>query len=611
TGEAGPDIERGDNPAVIATDAAGFDRQKSYYIQNNLTVNINIPWVEGLSIRGNASYDKYFHNRRKFEKPVLLYSWDGINYNSSGLTPSKRYIDSPRLTREHGDQTDWMLNGLINYNRIFNKHTIGFTAGVEAQKKAYERTEAYRENFPSDTKPELSLGSEVGMRNGSTAWEESRLNYFGRLSYNFNERYLVEFVWRLDGSYRFPSNKRYGFFPGVSAAWRASEENWWKNNIRFIEYFKLRASVSQTGNDALDGRSIQYLNTYGFVSQGVVFGGQEHKRLYPVRTPNTSITWEVGTTYNLGFDLNFLGNRLTLETDLFYHKRTNMLISRNASVSQITGLTLPRENLGSMRNQGIEMLVGWHDKVGEVEYLASFNMTHAKDKILFWDETPGVKDYQLSTGRQSRTSLYYIADGIFHTQEEVDAYPHWEGAKPGDIRFKDVDNSGTIDAKDRVRSDKSEEPRFVAGLTLGMKWRNWDLTALFQGATGGQAYIQTWSGTFGNFLKEYYDKRWTPKNPNANGPRTYEGNDQYWVTNLNTYFLRKGDYLRLKNLEIGYTFSAEPLKKAGVSRLRLYTNASNLFTLDYMKVTDPEARSKDLESYPLRRIINFGLQATF
>lgn len=157
--------------------------------------------------------------------------------------------------------------------------------------------------------------------------------------------------------------------------------------------------------------------------------------------------------------------------------------------------------------------------------------------------------------------MYYIADGIFHNQAEVDAYPHWEGAQPGDIRFKDINNDGKINADDRIRSDKNEEPRFVAGLTLGLNWKNWDLMALFQGATGGQVYIQTWSGTIGNFLKEYYDQRWTPENPTANGPRTYEREDQYWISNRNTYFLRKGDYLRLKNVELGYTFSAEALKK--------------------------------------------------
>lgn len=617
TGEPGPDLERGDNPAVTSTDIAGFDNQKNYYIQNNLSVNIKIPWIEGLTIRGNGSYDKHFYNRKKFEKPILLYSWDGVNKNSSGLTAAKRYVDNAQLSREHSDATSWMVNGLIDYNRTFGQHNLGVTFGIEAQKKDYDFTSAFRQGFISDTKPELNLGSDVGMKNTGYSWEEARLNYFGRVSYNYLERYLFEFVWRADGSYRFPKNKRYGFFPGASVAWRVSEENWWKENVRFIDYFKLRASISQTGNDALLNsdneydRSIQYLNTYGFTKHGVVFGGEESKRLYAVRTPNPNITWEVGTTYNVGLDFKFLQNRLSVETDAFYHKRTNMLISRNASLSEITGITLPRENIGEMKNRGFDMLVGWNDNIGDVQYNVSLNATYARNKILFWDETPGAPAWQVSTGLPVSTSLYYVADGIFHNQAEIDAYPHWEGAQPGDIRFKDINNDGKINADDRIRSDKNEEPRFVAGLTLGLNWKNWDLMALFQGATGGQVYIQTWSGTIGNFLKEYYDQRWTPDNPTANGPRTYEREDQYWISNKNTYFLRKGDYLRLKNVELGYTFSVDALKKAGISKLRIYGDATNLFTLDHVKVADPEARDVNLEAYPQRRIINFGVQATF
>ena len=249
TGEPGPDLERGDNPAVTSTDIAGFDNQKNYYIQNNLSVNIKIPWIEGLTIRGNGSYDKHFYNRKKFEKPILLYSWDGVNKNSSGLTAAKRYVDNAQLSREHSDATSWMVNGLIDYNRTFGQHNLGVTFGIEAQKKDYDFTSAFRQGFISDTKPELNLGSDVGMKNTGYSWEEARLNYFGRVSYNYLERYLFEFVWRADGSYRFPKNKRYGFFPGASVAWRVSEENWWKENVRFIDYFKLRASISQTGND--------------------------------------------------------------------------------------------------------------------------------------------------------------------------------------------------------------------------------------------------------------------------------------------------------------------------------------------------------------------------
>ncbi len=175
TGEPGPDLERGDNPAVTSTDIAGFDNQKNYYIQNNLSVNIKIPWVEGLTIRGNGSYDKHFYNRKKFEKPILLYSWDGVNKNSSGLTAAKRYVDNAQLSREHSDATSWMVNGLIDYNRTFGQHNLGITVGIEAQKKDYDFTSAFRQGFISDTNPELNLGSDVGMKNTGYRSEERRV----------------------------------------------------------------------------------------------------------------------------------------------------------------------------------------------------------------------------------------------------------------------------------------------------------------------------------------------------------------------------------------------------------------------------------------------------
>ena len=221
-----------------------------------------------------------------------------------------------------------------------------------------------------------------------------------------------------------------------------------------------------------------------------------------------------------------------------------------------------------------------------------------------------------NTSVGSRNLLYYVADGIFHTQEEVEdarakGLLYSENTVPGDIRFKDMNGDGKIDGLDRVRPSKNQEPRFVAGLTLTAKWRNWDVMMLWQGATGAQVYIETWSGLVGNYLKSDYEKRWTPDNPYSEGPRAWDRENQYWINNDNTYFLRNADYLRLKNMEIGYTFNFEGLKKVGISSLRLYANGSNLLTIDGVKDADPEQRNASLDAYPLRKIVNFGVQATF
>ncbi len=615
SGEPGPDIEYGHNPVVMGTDATGKDNQKDYYLQNTLKINIKIPGVEGLTLTGSGTYDKYFKNRHYFKTPYMLYSWDGNEEHK--LSAGQKGPATPELTEERTDQTFWMANAVANYNRTFGDHTIGVTVGLEAEKRDQNFVKAFRKYFLSSSKEDMDLGGVSEMTNSGNSWKEARLNYFGRVSYNYLERYLVEFVWRADGSYRFPTNKRYGFFPGVSAAWRVSEEGWWKENVRFIDYFKLRGSISQTGNDALvdtNGnldRSIQYLNTYKFAGY-YLYGNSYAPYLEPTRTPNPNITWEVGTTYNVGLDFKFLQNRLSWETDAFYHKRTNMLIYRNASLPETSGITLPRENLGEMCNRGFESLISWQDRAGKVNYNASINMTYAKNKILYWDEVPGVPEYQQSTGNLANTDLYYVYDGVFKDQADVDATKaKWSGARPGDIKFKDVNGDGKIDADDRVRSKRNSEPKFVAGITLGANWNNFDFMMLFQGAVGGETYVwRERAGEAGNFYKETYENRWTPENPSSVHPRIFNRENEYWVSNRNTYYLKNTDYLRLKNLEIGYTFNLPGIQKAGISNLRIYANATNLFTIDGVKVQDPEANDTGRE-YPQRRVVNFGATITF
>lgn len=615
TGEPGPDIEYGDNPVVTGTDATGYDNQKDYYVQNTLKVNIKVPGVEGLTVQGSASFDKYFKMRKYFRIPWTLYSWDGNPEHK--LTPGSKGPATPELTEQHTDQTFWMTNAVVSYDKTIGEHTFGITAGVEAEYRKQAYLLAFRKYFLSDKIDDMDAGGTSEMNNGGNTWEEARLNYFGRMSYNFKERYIAEFVWRADGSFRFPSNKRYGFFPGVSVAWRASEEPWWKDNVRFIDYFKLRGSISQTGNDALldtDGkldRSIQYLNTYK-LGADYLFGTTYNKTLEQSRTPNPDITWEVGTTYNLGLDFKFMQNRLSWESDIFYHKRTNMLIYRNASLPETSGITLPRENLGEMCNRGFESLLSWNDRVSKVDYGASLNVTYAKNKILYWDETPGVPEYQQSTGRPVNTSLYYVYDGVFYDQADVDATKaKWPGARPGDIKFKDINGDGKIDANDRVRSTKNTEPRFVAGLTLNAAWNNFDVMLLFQGAFGGETYIwRERAGEAGNFYRTTFENRWTVENPSHKHPRIYNRENEYWVSNQNTYYLYNTDYVRLKNVELGYTFNFPSVQKAGISNLRVFVNATNLFTIDGVKVQDPEATDTGRQ-YPQRRVMNFGASITF
>ncbi|MDR2921474.1 MAG: TonB-dependent receptor [Tannerella sp.] len=622
-GSPGPDLEYGDNPVVVSTDATGYDRDKWYVLNSNLRLDIDIPWVKGLSVSANASFDKDFRFRKRFETPWYLYSWDGKTYDANNhpvLIKGKKGFEDARLQEWSEDNQTILLNGVIDYSFNINQHAVKAMAGVESRERKGDLFNAYRRYFISTSIDELFAGGDKDKNNSGSSFENARLNYFGRMNYSFADKYLFEFVWRYDGSYIFPEKGRFGFFPGISLGWRASEEKFWQDNLSFIENFKLRASWGQTGNDRID--EWQYLSSYAFNDKGYtyIFGNdQENKLLMESRIPNRNVTWEVANQSNIGFDAYMLDSKLSAEVDFFYNKRSNILWRRNASVPTTTGLTLPRENIGKITNKGFEFNLGYRDQVQDLTYRVSLNGGYATNKITFWDEAPGRPDYQKSTGKpipsdpsSVDSDLYYEAIGIFRDEAALEAYPHWPGARPGDIIFKDVNEDGKIDANDRVRSDKTHIPKFTGGLNISLSYRQFDFSVLFQGATGGVRYIKTESGEIGNFLKDFYDKRWTAETPDAKGPRTFIDASEYWRNYNNTYFLHKTDYLRVKNVELGYNLPSKFNQKVGITGLRIYISGYNLFTFSPdLKDFDPESSSISGQSYPVQRVINGGLTLTF
>ncbi len=630
-GTPGPDIEYGDNPAVVSTDATGYDRSRWYVLQNTLRLNIDIPWVKGLSINTNAGIDKSFMFGKRFETPWYLYSWDGSTMGPDGqplLVKGKKGFDDPRLTQRAFDVQDILVKGMINYERTFGSiHNFKIMAGTERRTGQGEQFNAYRRYFVSTAIDQLNAGGDADKDNGGSGYNQARLNYFGRVNYNLSEKYLFEAVWRYDGSYIFPGNKRYGFFPGFSAGWRLSEESFWKNNITFADNVKLRASWGQTGNDRID--EFQYLTTYGFGRweepplrfQPYIFGiNQEQKTLYQTRLGNPDVTWEVANQFNVGLESELFNNKFFVSFDYFYNTRSQILWWRNSSVPGSAGISLPRQNIGKVANRGFEFSVEYKNRAGGLEYEVSANGGYQKNKITFWDESPGAPEYQLTTGRpipsdpmNPGNDLYYQAIGIFRDQAQVDATEaKWANARPGDIIFEDVNRDGKIDANDRVRNEKTTVPRFMGGVKTKLKYAGFDLEILFQGAAGAVQYVQTESGEIGNYLKSFYDERWTPENPNATGPRTFNRDNEYWRNNRNTHFLRKTDYLRLKNLQLGYSLPAGLIERMHIKGLRFYVSGLNLFTFSPdFKDFDPETNTNNGQGYPLQKVVNGGLTFTF
>lgn len=646
-GLPGPDIENGQNPIVITTSATGYDKDKRDYLQANGKVELTVPWVKGLKLTGAATVDKMSRIDKVWQTPWYLYFWDHATYEADGKTPlltksMRSTFTTPQLSDTSVTNLNILLSGFLNYDRTFGDHTFNFMAAVTRETNTEEDFLAYRTNFISTANDQLFAGGAYQQNVGGSAYERARLSYFGRVAYNYREKYMAEFLWRYDGSYLFPQAHRFGFFPGVLAGWRISEEDFWKTNVPFVNYLKLRASWGQMGNDQVyytnpktgvtSLQEYQYLQTYGFGNY--VINNQGATTLTETVVPNPNFTWEVASNTDIGLEGQLLDNKIFFELDYFYNKRTKILWQPTGLTPASSGIAsiLPPENIAKAQNKGYEFTLGYNGQAGEVKYSISVNGGYAKNRILFRDGDPGLPDWQKATGHPFGSAgsvnggaafLAYQYAGIFKEQKDIDANSvDYTGVtptlKPGDMKFKDVNGDGKIDGNDMVRLNKTQDPTFTGGLNIKVQYHAFDLSVLFQGATGGLLYIATESGDIGNYLQYSYDHQWTIDHPSSTDPRITNRNNTYYTNTStttspgwNTYFLRNSDYLRLKNVEIGYNLPPSLLSKAGIAGFRIYANGLNLITWDKMKIWDPESTSGSGQYYPQARILNLGARVTF
>lgn len=642
-----PDIENGQQPVLVTTSATGYDRDTRYYLQSNASLNITNPWVPGLKLTASVALDKYIQQGKKWQTPWFVYSWDYTSYDATTKEPLLQRVQKgpaqSTLNQYTNDQFNSLLSGILSYDRTFGAHhAITLLAGITKEQSNSNGFRGFRQYFNSTAIDQLFAGGssqQVATNDPSQTpiWQRARMSYFGRAAYNYKEKYLVEFLGRYDASYMFPRSSRWGFFPGVTAGWRISEEDFFKKSLPAVSSLKLRASWGQLGNDQVyfnnTLREYDYLPTYAYGDRvnsgwGYVINGQVAQTLYENGVPNTSLTWEVANNADIGLEGSLLNGKVFFEFDVFQNKRSNILWRKSASIPQTTGATLPATNIGRVTNKGYEFRVGYNGQAGDFKYSVSVNGGYAKNTITFWDETPGAPEWQRSTGKpiptnvndpnQANGTLMYQYDGIFSTQADIDANKlDYSGVgasllRPGDMKLKDINGDGKIDANDRVRADRNNQPRFQGGLNASVRYKNFDLSILFQGSTGGQIFLQTESGTIGNFLQYSYDHRWTVDNPSTVDPRIVDRSNQYF-SNGTTYWLRSTNYLRLKNLELGYTLPSTLGNKIGLNNLRVYVNGLNLATYaPAMKgVFDPESTNSGGQYYPQARVINAGLTLSF
>lgn len=611
----------GNNPVMMATNVGGINKSPTQVFNGILKGSYNIAAVKGLSIDGFAAFDKSWSFSKSFATPYLLY-----NYNKSNNTYTSRIVggsnNAATLNESQQNLGQTTYNIKINYQRVIGDHNINAFVGYEQSQIKREDFAASRINFLSTLTPELSQGGTAATDrdNSGSSYSFTRKSYFGKIAWDFNEKYLAEVQMRIDGSSTFPKGNQYGYFPSVSAGWRISKESWF-SNISFINDLKIRASYGALGNDNVG--LFQYFTNYSLKNQFVVQTGNG-----PVIVPgldltklaNANIHWEDARKTDIGIE-GTVFNDFTFELIYFRQQRSNILAVRNASIPFISGIVnpftgdplVPSENIGKVNNQGIEATAGYTKRSGQLRYGITGNFTYAKSNIEFIDEAPGLLSYQKQTDHPLNTYLLYNAIGIYRTQDEIDKTPHLNNAQPGDLIYEDYNGDGKITADDQVRTKYGNIPLITYGAVLSLEYENFDLSAVFAGQAKVSQYVLPEAGTVGNFYSSWADNRWSPTNPNGTYPRVDTRTSSSVNGGLynNTFWLNNAAFLRLKNIELGYNVAGRALSVIRLQSARIYVNAFNLFTITKVKDYDPEGSSGSGQFYPQQRIINVGVNVRF
>jgi TonB-linked SusC/RagA family outer membrane protein len=483
--------------------------------------------------------------------------------------------------------------------------------GQEQQQNTYSYAEAYRRNFVSPAIDQINAGSSDpnDKNNSGNASASAYNNYLGRFNYEFQSKYLFEFSFRNSGSQNFPTSSRYGFFPAIQGGWRISEENFIKNNLPFVNNLKIRATYGEVGNDRVP--QYQYLQLFSF-GGNYVFGSNDSPGITSSTLPNPNITWEVSKKTDFGLETSLWDGLFGFDFTYFLEKRTDILAQRNLSIPGVVGFpALPSENIGKVNNRGYEIEVKHRNTFKGLKYGISANMSYVKSNVVFLDETPNPEaPWKSVTGNPVGANLIYKADGIFNTQEELDAYPHQNGTQLGDIKIVDYNNDGVIDSNDQYRFNKTATPEIVFGMTMNFEWHNLDLNLFFQGQTNAYNYDASFASlgnsNFDNTYVARANNRWTVDNPNGTMPRA-----DSFSPGTNTFFLYDATFVRLRSLELGWTVPKKFMSTVGVNSLRFYASAFNLLTwAKEIKWSDPEISGSSLV-YPQLRTINLGVSVKF
>lgn len=596
--------------------APGLNNDLISTLTSQFTARWDLPFItEGLYLEGTVAYDYSNTRTKRFSKSYDLYSYNRSTdtYVNTNTNP----VMNRGLYDYYYNSYRYTLNARLGYSKVFdNVHSINAFVAYEQYSINTEWISATRSTFLTDQIPFLFAGDADTQKNDGSGSEYAYRNVFGRIAYAYNDRYMLEFTLRRDESLKFAPENRVGYFPGISAGWRLSEENFVKDRFDFVNNLKLRASWGQMGSDNVSDYQYLAVAELRGSDDSYVFG-VDPKVVPSLRfpnTPNENIKWEVANTVNFGLEGTLWNGLLGFEADYFFTKRSNILARRNASIPLYAGLTLPDENIGKAQNQGIEFTLSTRNRIGEVSYNISANYTYTTNKIIYMDESPNVPDYQKREGHPIDSWLLYRTDGIFKTQKQFDETPvKLAGAQLGDIVYLNMDDNTSISDNDKVRVYESSMPKNIFGLNIDLNYKGFDFSVLWQGQAGAKTYVNPTSRNGDiNIPMWLYNGRWTPETAeSATMPRAFYHRSETANTLASDFWLRNSSFLRLKSLELGYNIPKNITSIVSVSSAKIYMSGYNLLLFDKVKDYDPEIVNDLGVFYPATRTFNVGIHLTF
>ena len=596
------------NPWVSST-RTGYNEEWDNNIQTNVTVDQKLDFItKGLSFTGRFGYDTYNSNHIYYRLWPAMYRANSRD-SQGNIIWDKLFEETSMSQTSGGDGSRHeFLEALLRWDRTFDKlHNFSAVSRFTQDERIQTR------NIGTDIK------NSVSKRNQGLA---------GQLTYNYALRYFIDFNFGYNGSENFADHHRYGFFPAFSLAWNVAEEPLVKKALPWLNMFKLRYSWGKVGNDNM-GRfpylyTLDYTPNIGYnwgsnLSSGTIPG------IHYTQMASPNVTWEVARKTDFGFDFVAFDNKFSLTMDYFHEKRTGIFIQR-MFLPDITGLeSYPWANVGAVKSKGFDGNFQYKDHIGEINWTVRGNITYSKNTILERDEENNVYAYQYGKGYRVNQQRGLIALGLFRDYDDIRNSPKqsWGTVQPGDIKYKDVNGDGIVDDGDRVAIGATDTPSLIYGLGASVSWRGFDLNLHFQGAGKYTFLINSGAvnafrdGRWGNILQGITDNRWISsdisgtketENPNAPYPRLSYG---YNLNNQqsSSFWLRNGRFLRLKNLDIGYTLPKPMVNTIHLESVRIYISGQNLITWSPFKLWDPELDSRQRgQIYPITRSLTAGIQ---